>query len=176
MLFRSVLSMNVIPRLNDLHSEMTTWRRELHAHPQTAFEETFASEFIATKLESWGIETHRGLAGTGVVGTIHGQSVTPGKRTGSIGLRADIDALDVQEQNDVPYRSKFPGKMHACGHDGHTTMLLGAALYLAETRMFSGTVRVIFQPAEENEGGGRVMVEQGLFDKFPCDVVFGMHN
>lgn len=172
----NVIPPNVIPRLRDLHSEMTQWRRELHAHPQTAFEETFASEFIASKLQSWGIETHRGLAGTGVVGTIRGQATLPGQRERSIGLRADIDALDIHEQNEVPYRSKYPGKMHACGHDGHTTMLLGAALYLAETRLFSGNVHVIFQPAEENEGGGRVMVEQGLFEKFPCDVVFGMHN
>lgn len=168
--------MNLLPRLLDLHSEMTSWRHELHAHPQTAFEETFAADFIAEKLNSWGIETHRGLAKTGVVGTIYGQRPGPQRKARSIGLRADIDALDIQEQNDVPYRSKYPGKMHACGHDGHTTMLLGAALYLAETRLFTGTVHVIFQPAEENEGGGRVMVEEGLFDRFPCDVVFGMHN
>ena len=173
--------MQVIPRLTELHSEMTAWRHELHAHPQTAFEETFASEFIASKLQAWGIETHRGLAQTGVVGVIQGRrsggspelNSTPLKM---IGLRADIDALDIQEQNDLPYRSQFKGKMHACGHDGHTTMLLGAAKYLAETRNFAGSVCVIFQPAEENEGGGRVMVEEGLFDKFPCDAVFGMHN
>lgn len=168
--------MQIIPRLKELHTEMTSWRRELHAHPQTAFEETFASEFIANKLKSWGIETHRGLAKTGVVGTIRGKAASGGKPARSIGLRADIDALDITEQNDVPYRSTFPGKMHACGHDGHTTMLLGAARYLAETRQFAGTVHVIFQPAEENEGGGRVMVEEGLFDKFPCDEVYGMHN
>ncbi len=173
--------MHIIPRLKDLHSEMTAWRRELHAHPQTAFEETFASEFIATKLQSWGIETHRGLAKTGVVGIVRGRSAggspaTNDAKLQTIGLRADIDALDIQEQNDVPYRSQFPGKMHACGHDGHTTMLLGAAKYLAETRNFAGSVCLIFQPAEENEGGGRVMVEEGLFDRFPCDAVFGMHN
>ena len=173
--------MSVIPRLNELHPEMTTWRRELHAHPQTAFEETFASEFIAQKLQAWGIETHQGLAKTGVVGVIQGRR-TAGTTTSNsgplrtIGLRADIDALDIQEQNDLPYKSKFAGKMHACGHDGHTTMLLGAAKYLAETRNFTGSVCVIFQPAEENEGGGRVMVEEGLFDKFSCDAVFGMHN
>lgn len=153
---------------------MVSWRRELHAHPQTAFEETFASDFIAKRLEAWGIETHRGLAKTGVVGVIRGRASSSSART--LGLRADIDALDIEEQNDVPYRSKFPGKMHACGHDGHTTMLLGAAKYLADTRAFAGTVYVIFQPAEENEGGGRVMVEEGLFDRFPCDAVFGMHN
>lgn len=173
--------MQVIPRLKELHSEMTAWRHELHAHPQTAFEETFASEFIASKLQSWGIETHRGLAKTGVVGIVRGRSVGGSPASNStplkmIGLRADIDALDIQEQNDLPYRSRFTGKMHACGHDGHTTMLLGAAKYLAETRNFAGSVCLIFQPAEENEGGGRVMVEEGLFDQFPCDVVFGMHN
>jgi amidohydrolase len=168
--------MTVIPRLQELHSEMTSWRRELHAHPQTAFEETFASDLIASKLQSWGIETHRGLAKTGVVGTIHGRAPGGGESGRCIGLRADIDALDITELNDLPYRSKFPGKMHACGHDGHTAMLLGAARYLAETRRFIGTVHVIFQPAEENEGGGRVMVEEGLFDRFPCDAVFGMHN
>ena len=173
--------MPVIPRLNELHSEMTAWRHELHAHPQTAFEETFASEFIASKLQAWGIETHRGLAKTGVVGIVRGRRArdSPASNNATlqtIGLRADIDALDIQEQNDVPYRSRFPGKMHACGHDGHTTMLLGAAKYLAETRNFTGSVCLIFQPAEENEGGGRVMVEEGLFDQFPCDAVFGMHN
>ena len=173
--------MSVIPRLNELHPEMTTWRRELHAHPQTAFEETFASEFIAQKLQAWGIETHQGLAKTGVIGVIQGRRTAGTTTTNSgplrtIGLRADIDALDIQEQNDLPYKSKFAGKMHACGHDGHTTMLLGAAKYLAESRNFTGSVCVIFQPAEENEGGGRVMVEEGLFDKFPCDAVFGMHN
>ena len=173
--------MQVIPRLNELHPEMTAWRRELHAHPQTAFEETFASEFIASKLQAWGIETHRGMAKTGVVGVVRGRGAggSPARnetKLQTIGLRADIDALDIQEQNDVPYRSQFAGKMHACGHDGHTTMLLGAAKYLAETRNFAGSVCLIFQPAEENEGGGRVMVEEGLFDQFPCDAVFGMHN
>src|SRR6185436_10966852 len=124
--------MNTIPQLRELHPEMTAWRRELHAHPQTAFEETFASEFIASKLQAWGIETHRGLAKTGVVGIIRGKQ-TRDARLRSVGLRADIDALDVEEQNNVPYRSQNPGKMHACGHDGHTTMLLGAARYLAES-------------------------------------------
>lgn len=168
--------MTILPHLHALHAEMTAWRHELHAHPQTAFEETFASEFIAKRLESWGIEIQRGLAKTGVVGTIHGKLPKTDGKPRSIGLRADIDALDITELNDLPYKSKFPGKMHACGHDGHTTMLLGAARYLAETRNFSGTVHVIFQPAEENEGGGKVMVDEGLFDRFPCDAVFGMHN
>jgi hippurate hydrolase len=167
--------MNIPSQIAEWHSEMTGWRRELHAHPQTAFEETFASEFIATKLQAWGIEVHRGLARTGVVGVIHGRASSQNSLR-SIGLRADIDALDIEEQNNVPYRSQNPGKMHACGHDGHTTMLLGAARYLAATRNFSGTVHVIFQPAEENEGGGRVMIEEGLFEQFPCDAVFGLHN
>jgi hippurate hydrolase len=167
--------MNIPSQLADWHPEMTAWRRELHAHPQTAFEETFASEFIASRLQSWGIEVHRGLAKTGVVGVIRGRAAGQNQLR-AIGLRADIDALDIEEQNDVPHRSQFKGKMHACGHDGHTTMLLGAARYLASTRNFAGTVNVIFQPAEENEGGGRVMVEEGLFDQFPCDAVFGMHN
>lgn len=167
--------MAVLPRIQELHPELTRWRRELHQHPQTAFEETFASEFISQRLGEMGIETHRGLAKTGVVGTLQGRQ--PGRgETQAIGLRADIDALDIHEATGLPYASIYPGKMHACGHDGHTTMLLGAAKYLSETRNFSGTVHFIFQPAEENEGGGRVMVEEGLFDKFPMDAVFGLHN
>jgi hippurate hydrolase len=167
--------MPVLDRIRDQHHEMTAWRRELHAHPQTAFEETYASNFIAARLAEWGITVHRGLAKTGVVGTLAGTGIKRGTIS-AIGLRADIDALDITEQNDFPHKSQNPGKMHACGHDGHTTMLLGAAKYLAATRNFSGTVQFIFQPAEENEGGGRVMVEEGLFDKFPVEAVFGMHN
>jgi len=164
--------MNINPAIADLHAEMTEWRRDIHAYPETAFEEVRTSQFVADKLESFGIEIHRGLAGTGVVGTIKGKNGDGP----SIGLRADIDALDIDEQTNKPYASKNPGKMHACGHDGHTATLLGAAKYLAQTRNFSGTVHVIFQPAEENEGGGRVMVEDGLFDIFPMESVFGMHN
>lgn len=167
--------MPVLPRLNQLQPTLTEWRRTLHAHPQTAFEETYASGFITAKLKEAGIEVHQGMAKTGVVGTLKGKAAAKGP-VKAIGLRADIDALDVTEQTGLPYQSKFPGKMHACGHDGHTTMLLGAALYLAETRNFAGTVQFIFQPAEENEGGGRVMCEEGLFEKFPVDCVFGMHN
>ena len=164
--------MNVNEQIAALSGEMTEWRRDLHAHPETAFEEHRTSAFIADKLKSFGIEVDVGLAGTGVVGIIKG------KREGSeaIGLRADIDALDIYEQTNRPYASKTPGKMHACGHDGHTTMLLGAAKYLAETRDFAGTVYVIFQPAEENEGGARVMIEDGLFDRFAMRAVYGMHN
>lgn len=167
--------MSVPPRLQALHPELTRWRRELHQHPQTAFEETFASEFISQRLTEMGITPHRGLARTGVVGTLQGRQPSTGEIK-AIGLRADIDALDIHEQTGLPYASIYPGKMHACGHDGHTTMLLGAAKYLSETRDFAGTVHFIFQPAEENEGGGRVMVEEGLFDKFPMDAVFGLHN
>jgi amidohydrolase len=164
--------MKIYPRLADLHGEMTKWRQDLHAHPETAFEEHRTSAFIVEKLKSFGIEVDVGMAGTGVVGTIKG------KREGdqAIGLRADIDALDIHELTNRPYASKNPGKMHACGHDGHTTMLLGAAQYLAETRNFAGTAYVIFQPAEENEGGAKVMVEEGLFDKYPMQAVYGMHN
>lgn len=167
--------MSIPARIQELHPELTRWRHELHQHPQTAFEETFASEFIARRLTEMGIEPHRGLARTGVVGTLQGRQTAKGS-VKAIGLRADIDALDIHEETGLPYASIFPGKMHACGHDGHTTMLLGAAQYLSETRDFAGTVHFIFQPAEENEGGGRVMVEEGLFDKFQMDAVFGLHN
>jgi len=164
--------MPVLNRIAEFHADMTAWRHHLHAHPETAFEEHATAEFVAEKLASFGIEVHRGLAGTGVVGTIKGGK-GPGR---AIGFRADMDALHVAEKNGFAHRSQNAGRMHACGHDGHTTMLLGAARYLAETRGFAGTVHVIFQPAEENEGGGRVMVEEGLFDQFPVDAVFGMHN
>ena len=164
--------MPVINRIAEFHADMQVWRRDLHQHPETAFEEHRTAGIVAEKLESWGIEVHRGLAGTGVVGLLTGAS-DGGRR---IGLRADLDALDVQETNDFDHRSRHEGKMHACGHDGHTTMLLGAARYLAETRNFDGQVAFIFQPAEENEGGGRVMVEEGLFETFPVESVYGLHN
>ncbi len=167
--------MPIIPQIAELHDELTVWRRALHAHPQTAFEETYASDFIAAQLQEFGLKVRRGLAQTGVVGTLEGAKTASGKLS-AIGLRADIDALDIEEQNDFSHKSQYPGKMHACGHDGHTAMLLGAVKYLAGTRNFSGTAHFIFQPAEENEGGGRVMVEEGLFDEFPVDAVFGMHN
>jgi amidohydrolase len=163
--------MPVINRIAAFHDDMKAWRRDIHAHPETAFEEHRTSDIVASKLAEFGIDVHRGLAGTGVVGTL---KVGSGAR--AIGLRADMDALHIHERGTVPHRSTVDGKMHACGHDGHTTMLLGAAKYLAETRNFNGTVHFIFQPAEENEGGGRVMVEQGLFDKFPVEAVYGMHN
>lgn len=164
--------MPIINSIAAMQDEMTAWRRDFHAHPETAYEEVRTSSIVAEKLASWGIEVHRGLAETGVVGVLKGR----GNGNGSIGLRADMDALPMTEENDVPHKSTVPGKFHGCGHDGHTTMLLGAARYLAETRNFDGTVHFIFQPAEEGAAGGRRMVEEGLFDRFPCDEVYGMHN
>lgn len=154
-----------------LHKAMTTWRHWLHQHPELSFQEKLTSDYIAEVLLEHQIEIHRGLAGTGIIATIKGQK--PGK---SIGLRADIDALPLQEQNTFTHRSRHEGNMHACGHDGHSAMLLGAAVYLKTHNHFTGTVHCIFQPAEEGDGGGRVMVEEGLFEKFPCSAVFGMHN
>jgi amidohydrolase len=164
--------MPIVNRIADFHKDLAAWRHEIHAHPETAFEEKRTSDFVAKRLQEFGLDVHRGLAGTGVVGTLRGAQ--PGGR--AIALRADMDALHIHEKNGVDYASQTPGKMHACGHDGHTTMLLGAARYLAETRNFAGSVHFIFQPAEENEGGGRVMVQEGLFEKFPVEAVFGMHN
>ena len=164
--------MPVNNRIAAFHDEMTEWRRDLHAHPEIGFEEQRTSEVVAEKLASWGIEVHRGIAETGVVGVLRGN----GSGTATIGLRADMDALPMQEEGDVPYRSTIANRMHGCGHDGHTTMLLGAAKYLAETRNFDGTVHFIFQPAEEGRGGAKRMVEEGLFERFPCDTVWGIHN
>jgi hippurate hydrolase len=164
--------MAIINRIGDFQDEMTAWRRDLHAHPEIGFEETRTAAFVADKLHGFGFdEVHTGIAKTGVVGVLKA-----GNGLETIGLRADMDALPIQEATGRPYASTVPGKMHACGHDGHTTMLLGAARYLAETRNFDGTVYFIFQPAEELEGGGRVMVEEGLFDRFPASRVFGLHN
>jgi amidohydrolase len=154
-----------------LESGMKEWRHYLHAHPETAFEERKTADYVAGKLRSFGLKVETGIAKTGLVGTL-----TRGQGSKAIGLRADMDALDIQEENDVAYRSTVPGKMHACGHDGHTAMLLGAAKYLSTSGKFNGTVQFIFQPAEENEGGGRVMVEEGLFTRFPVDSVFGLHS
>ncbi len=163
--------MKLVAEIQALESEMRDWRHHLHAHPETAFEEAGTAAFVAEKLASFGLEVHTGLAKTGVVGVLrHGS----GGR--AIGLRADLDALHIQEASGVPYQSRHPGRMHACGHDGHTAMLLGAAKALAARRSFDGTLYFIFQPAEENEGGGRVMVEEGLFDRFPMEAVYGLHN
>jgi hippurate hydrolase len=163
--------MRLIPRISEFHGDLVAWRRDIHAHPELGFEEARTSALVAEKLASFGCEVHRNVGRTGVVGRLR---VGTGPRT--IGLRADMDALPIREANDVPYRSRNEGRMHACGHDGHTTMLLGAARYLAETRGFDGTVNFIFQPAEEGLGGGLAMLEDGLFERFPCEAIFGMHN
>ena len=164
--------MPIINRIGEFHDELTAWRRELHMYPETAFEEKRTAAFVAGKLGGFGVdEIHTGIAGTGVVAVLRA-----GDGGRSVALRADMDALDIEEENTFPHRSRNPGKMHACGHDGHTTMLLGAARYLAETRNFDGTVYFVFQPAEENEGGARAMVEEGLFERFPADAVYAMHN
>lgn len=165
--------MSALAKLKEQNAEFTKWRRHLHAHPETAFEEVATSDYVANLLQSWGIEVHRGLAKTAVVGVIRGSK---GDSKRAVGLRADLDALNILEETNAPHSSKIIGKMHACGHDGHTTMLLAAAKHLAATRDFDGTVYAIFQPAEEHGGGGNVMVEEGFFKQFPCDAVFGMHN
>jgi len=164
--------MPIINRIADFHADMTEWRRELHRHPELCYEEKWTSDFVAKQLESFGIEVHRGLAVTGVVGMLVGR--TDNGR--AIGLRADMDALPITEATGAEHASLNPGRMHACGHDGHTTMLLGAAKYLAETRNFDGTVYFIFQPAEEGGAGGDRMVKEGLFETFPVETVWGMHN
>ncbi|MHA1524537.1 MAG: amidohydrolase, partial [Alphaproteobacteria bacterium] len=153
--------------------ELTAIRRDLHAHPELGFEETRTQAIVAEKLRAYGVdEVHTDIAKTGVVGVIRGK----GGSNRAVGLRADMDALPILEANDFGYKSKHQGKMHACGHDGHTTMLLGAGRYLAENRDFDGTVYLFFQPAEEGYGGGKVMVDEGLFERFPVEQVFGMHN
>ncbi len=165
--------MPVINRIADFHPEMTAWRRDFHEHPELGFEEHRTAGIVAAKLREFGVdEVHEGVGRTGVVGVIRGQ----GSSTRSLGFRADMDALPILEETGLPHASKTPGKMHACGHDGHTTMLLGAAKYLAETRNFDGTIYLIFQPAEENLAGGEVMVNDGLFTRFPAERIFGMHN
>lgn len=163
--------MNLPPEILALDADMRQWRHHLHAHPETAFEEKATSAFVADKLGSFGLDVHTGLAGTGVVGVLRN-----GTSERAVGLRADLDALHIHEKSGVPHASRHEGRMHACGHDGHTTMLLGAARAMAQRRNFDGTAYFIFQPAEENEGGGRVMVEEGLFDRFPMQSVYGMHN
>ncbi len=164
--------MPIINRVAEYQEELQGWRRHLHQHPELGYEEYQTSDFIAEKLEAVGVdEIHRGLAGTGIVAVVKGSD-----KDRRIGLRADIDALPIHEDTTLPYASVNEGRMHACGHDGHTTMLLGAARYLAETRNFDGTVYLIFQPAEEGLAGGRKMVEEGLFDRFPVEQVFGLHN
>jgi hippurate hydrolase len=163
--------MNLIPEAVALEPQMRDWRHHLHAHPETAFEEQATSAYVAERLRSFGLEVHTGLAKTGVVGVLRN-----GSSERAIGLRADLDALHIQEASGVAYASRHAGRMHACGHDGHTAMLLGAAQAMARRRSFDGTLYFVFQPAEENEGGGRVMVEEGLFERFPMESVYGLHN
>ncbi len=163
--------MALCPDVVDLAPEMQAWRRHLHRHPETAFEEVGTAAFVAEQLRRIGLEVHTGLAKTGVVGVLRS-----GSAGAAIGLRADLDALHLEERTGAAHASCNPGRMHACGHDGHTSMLLGAAAALARRKRFDGTVYFIFQPAEENEGGGRVMAEEGLFDRFPMRAVYGMHN
>ena len=163
---------NPVEHIRRYQTELTTFRRDIHAHPELAFQESRTSDRVAEQLERWGIEVHRGLAKTGLVGVI------PGRRSAqrAVGLRADMDCLPMHETAERPHKSRNAGRMHACGHDGHTTMLLGAARYLSETRNFAGTAYVIFQPAEEHGGGGNVMVQEGLFERFPADEVYALHN
>jgi amidohydrolase len=163
--------MGIIEKVAQFHDELTDWRRDIHAHPELGFEEHRTSDLVAEKLAQFGYEVFRGIGRTGVIGRMRA-----GTSARSIGLRADMDALPIEEKTNLAYSSRHEGRMHACGHDGHTTMLLGAARYLAETRNFDGTLHLIFQPAEEGLGGGDAMVKDGLFDRFPCDTIFGMHN
>ncbi len=164
--------MELAREIEGLHPQMVEWRRDLHAHPELGFQEERTSEFVASKLEEWGIEVHRGLAGTGVVGVLRA-----GESPRTVGIRADMDALPIEERGaSRAHASRHRGRMHACGHDGHTTMLLAAAQCLATAKRFDGTVHFIFQPAEEGAGGGLQMVREGLFDRFPCDTVWALHN
>jgi amidohydrolase len=163
--------MDIIRRIAEFHEELKEWRRDIHAHPELGFEEQRTADFVAQRLAEFGCEVFRGIGKTGVVGRLRA-----GDSPRSIGLRADMDCLPIEEATNLTYRSQNAGRMHACGHDGHTTMLLGAARHLAETRDFDGTVNLIFQPAEEGLGGGAAMVADGLFDRFPCDAIFAMHN
>ncbi len=168
---QSALDPSLLDRVRSYQDELSAIRRDIHAHPELGLEEYRTAELVARKLEEWGIEVHRGVGKTGVVGVLRN-----GNGQASVGLRADMDALPILEATGLPHASQNPGRMHACGHDGHTTMLLGAAKYLAETRNFNGTVNFIFQPAEEGVGGALEMLKDGLFERFPCDSVYGMHN
>ncbi|MBT4042197.1 MAG: amidohydrolase [Rhodospirillaceae bacterium] len=163
-----------MPLIDDIiamKDEIQDWRKDFHAHPELGFEENRTAEFVAAKLEEFGIQVHRGIGKTGVVGVLK-----VGNETTAVGLRADMDALPIVERNTFDHRSTNHGVMHACGHDGHSAMLLGAAKYLSQTQNFRGQVNFIFQPAEEGIGGARAMIEDGLFDQFPCDSLYAMHN
>lgn len=163
--------MNIPNAIKQLHPAMIVWRRHMHSHPETAYEEQHTAAYIAEQLQSFGFTPHRGLAKTGVVA-----SLKVGNSAKKIALRADMDALHIHENNAFDYRSRIDGKMHACGHDGHSAMLLGAAKYLIDSQQFDGTVHFIFQPAEEGRAGAQQMLADGLFEQFPCDQVFGLHN
>ena len=162
-----------VEHIRRYQQELTAIRHDIHAHPELGYTEVRTSDLVAAKLQSWGIEVHRGIAKTGLVGVVKGAKSASGR---AIGLRADMDCLPMHETGSVAYKSQNDGCMHACGHDGHTTMLLGAARYLAETRNFDGTAYLIFQPAEEGGGGGKMMIDEGLFQRFPADEVYGLHN
>src|SRR5258708_30954015 len=165
------MTQNLLDRARCYQNELVAIRHDSHAHPELGLLELRTSELVAKKLKEWGTEVHRGVGVTGVVGVLRN-----GNGQASVGLRADMDALPILEATELPYASQNPGRMHACGHDGHTTMLLGAAKYLAETRNFNGTVNFIFQPAEEGVGGALAMLKDGLFERFPCNAIYGMHN
>jgi amidohydrolase len=167
----SVMPASALDRARRYQGELTAFRRDIHAHPELGLEEFRTADLVARRLFEWGIEVNRCVGGTGVVGVLRS-----GNGQASVGLRADMDALPIQEATGLPYASRHSGRMHACGHDGHTTMLLGAAKYLAETRNFSGTVNFIFQPAEEGVGGALAMIHDGLFERFPCNSIYSMHN
>jgi amidohydrolase len=162
---------SLVEEIVAMERELVSWRRDIHAHPELGFEEHRTADFVAAKLQEFGIQVHRSIGKTGVVGVLK-----VGNETKSVGLRADMDALPILERNTFDHRSTNTGTMHACGHDGHTTMLLAAAKYLVETRDFRGQVNFIFQPAEEGIGGAKAMIDDGLFEQFPCDSLYGMHN
>ncbi len=173
----SASSSPTIAAIREFHEDLIEIRRDFHAHPELGFEEVRTARIVAEQLRALGIETHTGIGKTGVVGVVRGRPTKghkPSKRT--IGLRADMDALPIVENNTFSHRSSHPHRMHACGHDGHTTMLLGAARYLADTRNFDGAVHLIFQPGEEGHAGAKAMIDDGLFTRFPCDAVYAMHN
>ncbi|MCE4053353.1 M20 aminoacylase family protein [Pseudomonas sp. Au-Pse12] len=162
---------HILAWLNDVASDLRAIRQDIHAHPELGFEENRTAALVARSLEEWGYDVHTGVGRTGVVGVLRN-----GSSTRTLGLRADMDALPIIENTGVPYSSRYSGCMHACGHDGHTTILLGAARYLAATRQFDGTLNLIFQPAEEGQGGAEAMLADGLLERFPCDALFGLHN
>ena len=169
--------MSLITEIENTHIEFTALRRDIHAHPELAFQENRTSDVVAERLTAWGIEVHRGLGKTGVVGVLRGTRTAATGTPRAIGVRADMDALPMPEHNRFAHASQNPGRMHGCGHDGHTAMLLGAAKYLAAHRDFDGIVNFIFQPAEEGgNAGARAMMQDGLFEKFPCDEIYGIHN